>query len=387
MRETNKIFPELFSKTGTKSIYRWIVWTEGNLIKTEFGLVGGKQQITTKPAEAKSIGRSNETTPEEQAVLEAQSIWNNKIDKGYKTSYEDAQKEEVVLPMLAKSFEKQFKKLSYPASIQRKFNGVRVLSYLDHDDNIYLSSRNGKSYNLPHIVEQLKNCLPPNLILDGEVYLHGLTLQQILSLTKRLQDDTYKLQYHVYDCVLKDNRKASFKERINFLKKWITEANLENVIYVETIEINSKQEVLEKEQEFVLDGYEGAIVRNNAGIYKFKHRSSDLLKVKSFDDDEFKVIDWKRGIGRFYHTPIFTCLTKDGKTFDVVPKGTMAARKELIKNISDYIGKFLTVKYFGYTKDGIPFHPVGVAFRTEEDLPEDIHGDTQNGVVHNYPHY
>lgn len=371
MRETNKTFPELFTKTGAGSIHRWIIWTEDNLIKTEFGLVGGKQQISSKPAEAKSVGRSNETTPEEQAVLEAQSIWNTKIDKGYKTSYEEAEKEEVVLPMLAKKFKEHVKKVTWPASIQRKLNGARVLSFLDHDENIYLSSRNGKSYNLPHIVEELKDIVPDNLILDGEVYLHGLTLQNILSLIKRLQPETANLKYHVYDCFLKNNKKASFEERKAFLQDWFNQNKdkLNKVVFVETLEVSSKQEVLDKELEFISEGFEGAIVRNNGGLYKLKHRSSDLLKVKTFDDDEFKVVGWKQGIGRYQECPIFECITKDNKTFSVVPKGTMEERKNMLDIVQQYMGQWLTVRYFGYTKDGIPFHPVGIAFRPEEDLP------------------
>ena len=99
---------------------------------------------------------------------------------------------------------------------------------------------------------------------------------------------------------------------------------------------------------------EGTILRNIHGPYEIKKRSKHLQKYKDFQDDEFKIIDFTEGIGIDKGCVIWVCITKDGKDFRVVPNGTHKFRKEMFKNGKNYIGKQLTVKFFGYTKDGIP---------------------------------
>ena len=43
-------------------------------------------------------------------------------------------------------------------------------------------------------------------------------------------------------------------------------------------------------------------------------------------------------------------------------------KQEQYKNRAQYIGRFLTVKFFDRTDDGIPRFPVGKMFRADEDL-------------------
>jgi len=66
---------------------------------------------------------------------------------------------------------------------------------------------------------------------------------------------------------------------------------------------------------------------------------------------------------------IWICETKDGKdTFRVVPNGTLKERMEWFQTGDQYIGKMLTVKFQGYSLDGIPQINKGIAFRLEEDM-------------------
>ena len=43
----------------------------------------------------------------------------------------------------------------------------------------------------------------------------------------------------------------------------------------------------------MLEGYEGIMVRNQKASYKIDKRSYDLLKYKTFEDDEFEIIGFK----------------------------------------------------------------------------------------------
>src|ERR1035437_1261890 len=79
-----KTLPTLFKRTSTGAIQEWSIGVEKNTIITIHGQTDGKKQTTHDVIkEGKNIGRSNETTPAEQALMEATSKWEGKIKKGY----------------------------------------------------------------------------------------------------------------------------------------------------------------------------------------------------------------------------------------------------------------------------------------------------------------
>ena len=108
------------------------------------------------------------------------------------------------------------------------------------------------------------------------------------------------------------------------------------------------------------------MVRNQNSIYKYKHRSYDLQKVKRFIDNEFEIIGGKDGEGRESGLVIYRCTTSGGLEFDVRPKGTHKERAKIFKDLDSYVGKLLTVKYQELTDDGRPRFPVGIAVRDYE---------------------
>lgn len=74
--------PILYKKTSTGKIQQWTISVFENVIRTEYGQVGGKLQVATDEVEyGKNIGRSNETTPHEQAKTEAKSAWEKKLKR------------------------------------------------------------------------------------------------------------------------------------------------------------------------------------------------------------------------------------------------------------------------------------------------------------------
>ncbi len=87
------------------------------------GLIEGKKQSKTTVAEPKNVGRSNETTAEQQAILEAQSKWQHQLDRGYFQTKEEALGAVDTAPMKAQSFDDQGHKIIYPVYLQPKLNG------------------------------------------------------------------------------------------------------------------------------------------------------------------------------------------------------------------------------------------------------------------------
>jgi len=141
-----------------------------------------------------------------------------------------------------------------------------------------------------------------------------------------------------------------------------------NVKLVPTFEVNNEMEVMEHHIQFVKDGFEGSIIRMRGKGYEIGHRSDQLLKLKDFQDAEFRIVDVISGGGSFTGCAIFVCETKKGVTFNCAPEGTMEYKKELYSQRKKLIGQFLTIRFQELTNDLVPQFPVGVDIRDAKDF-------------------
>ena len=361
----------LYHQGKTGAIVQWDIWTEGADIVTEYGQIGGKMQTSRKTSTPKNVGRANATTADEQAILEATAMHKKRLDGKYSLTIEDAKKE-VFLPMLAASFDKRKDKVNYPVDVQPKLDGVRCLAYWD-GDSVKLMSRGGKQWNCcDHIIKELETVLPKDWVLDGELYIHGSTFQEITKLVKKLRPESVNVQFHVYDMPRTYEDFKYWEERYDVLAEFKDIAqDCESVVVVETYQAKSEDEVYQLQSEYLEEGYEGAIVRERDGEYKFGYRSNKLLKVKNFMDEEYEIIGFTTGVGRFDGCIIWICGTwndDEWVEFKVVPQGTMEERQETYQNADKYIGEHLKVKFFELTDDNIPRFPVGLGIRLTEDM-------------------
>jgi len=140
------------------------------------------------------------------------------------------------------------------------------------------------------------------------------------------------------------------------------------IIPVDSFLAENEADVYMWQSLFLEDGYEGAIVREFDGEYRMGHRSNKLLKIKNFMDDEFEIIGFTTGVGRFNGCIIWECITDGGDEFRVVPQGTEEERRTTYTEAEDHIGEMLKVKFFDLTDDGIPRFPVGIGIRLEKDM-------------------
>ena len=367
MNNTHTKLPTLYHQGKTGAIVQWDIWTEGADIVREYGQIGGKMQIARTTAIGKNIGKKNETTPEEQAILEATAKHKKRLDGKYSLSVEDSKKE-VFLPMLASDFEKRKDKVSYPVDVQPKLDGVRCLAYWD-GDSVKLMSRGGKQWECcQHIIDELEQVLPKDWVLDGELYIHGSTFQEITKLVKKLRPESVNVQFHVYD-VPKDERGVI--SEWSFRRLLLESLEFEDISCLQVVSswtAHDEENVYELQSEYLEEGYEGAIVRELDGEYRFGYRSNKLLKVKNFTDEEYTITDFTTGVGRFEGSVVWICETKKQQEFKVVPQGTMEERQEMYRTADNKIGKQLKVKFFELTDDGIPRFPVGLGIRLTEDM-------------------
>lgn len=381
--------PILYKQTSTGKIQEWFIFVQedglnidasGNKpaeIVTVYGLQDGKKQTAKETiAKGKNIGRANETTPLEQAMAEAQSQWEKKIKRGYVQSLEAAESGQIdgtriaggVEPMLAHQYDKQGSKISFPAFVQPKLDGHRCIAIIQ-DGQASLWSRTRKRITgVPHIERELEQMYPgESIILDGELYNHDYR-ERFEELTSFIRQSTPKpgaevVQYWVYD-VVTDGDFAHRAASLDDVTLRALNAGCKKVSAVATFDAESEDDLMEKFQIFLDNGFEGAMVRNAKGNYKNK-RSYDLQKVKQFQDAEYPVIRIEEGRGKMAGRALFVCETPEGKEFRVKMIGALDDLKTYFENQAPWIGRQLTVKFQNLSADGIPRFPVAIRFRNE----------------------
>lgn len=380
-----KEFPKLYKKTSTGAIQEWkvqVIIIDGDVnIVTQYGQVGGKIQTSfEKVLEGKNIGKANETTPITQGIAQAESDWKKQLKKGYVESIEDAQAGKIdaiieggIFPILAHKFSEHGHKIKYPALVQPKLDGHRCTSQYEKGDVTLWSRTRKPILGVPHIAETLANYGFADRF-DGELYNHDYhdNFEELSSfITQDEPKEGYEVvQYHVYDLALPN---LTNYDRYLLLEAMRPVFENTPIHIVETRIVNSKEELMQAYEDFMEQGYEGAIVRNFDGKYVNK-RSYDLQKVKVFDDDEFRIVDIKVGTkGSMAGKAVFVCertredqLLPAGVTFDVKLKGKMDDLKLYADDPTKVIGKIVTVQYQGYTrKNKKPRFPVALRFRVD----------------------
>jgi DNA ligase-1 len=277
----------------------------------------------------------------------------------------------MIKPMLAHKYDDSRVDWSQPVYIQPKLDGVRCLFTKDG-----AFSRTGKQFkNLAHIELALIPFFQqqPDVILDGELYNHELKhdFEKIISLVRKQKptaDDRLEakelVQFHVYD-YFDGVKYDSYKTRMHQL---VNSAIYDvQIKYVPAYLVDSYNYARTIHATFLSEGYEGSIIRLN-GLYKHG-RSYDLMKFKDFSDTEATIIGYELGKGKRTGTlGKFIMLDDEGVEFGCPPgKGyTYKDLEEMLKNVTDYIGKRATFTYFQRTQAGSYRHPLFKCIRNYE---------------------
>lgn len=360
------------------------------VIERKSGLLDGK--LITQPSKSITKGKVKRTV-EEQAILEYNSMLNKKIDGGYKTNEElginDKNGYNYTLvdsklgalkttsdgygkPMLAVALEKAKKDIiannDWYAS--KKLDGLRTLVHLENIDGVdtlIFKTRGGKVFkgvaeNFKYDEELINIIKTYNCEIDGEFYTHGLDLKTISGVC-RLDDYISErhddINFYIFD--LADHVRP-VKDRVKIISD--LEINNPKVKVLEHILCKSLDDMNKLHDLWVQDFYEGAMIRRADSLYGWGKRTSDLLKIKKFQDSEFEIIGIEEGL-RPIEDIVFVLKTHSGdNTFKAKPLGTFADKQEYVNNINNLVGKKGTVKYQYIIKDtGIPFLPAFVAIR------------------------
>jgi ATP-dependent DNA ligase len=358
----------LYARGNNGKVLEFEIEVVGNRFRTITGAQGfGHVTTDWTTCEGKNIGRSNETTPEEQAFLEAKSKWEKKQKSGgYWKSIKDIDTLKFIEPMLAypliNSKRDRTDRVKFPCMVDRKYNGHRVVITKNG-----AFTRTGERYSIiPHIVKALVPLFEkyPDLVLDGEGYNHLYRyklceLNKILRTTVNITDEILArseslVRLYVYDGYGFDNitEETGNLERRTALKKLLD--GVEYAVWVPFQVAKTLTEIYTIYTEYIEEGYEGAMVRNSDATYQHK-RTNDLLKVKPENDDEAIILSIHKGVGNASNFAAKASVRMaDGREFNATFKGPQDQKMEILKHPENWIGKEVTFLYNDVTGYNIP---------------------------------
>lgn len=381
--------------------YEWDDAQHGFVIRRKTYQYGGK--VTVQPEIWIYKGKVKRTVSE-QARLEYNSHLKKYTDKGYKLLPSSIKINNAVAVeafveehlgngvtdsngfkkhMLAKQADKVatsvFDKIKYWYG-SRKIDGVRC-SFYWKDGEVRTASRGGGDYDAstsfmrhnPKLIQFFEE--HPDIVLDGELYKHGKSLQQI-SGAARLEKDTAGmdwLEYYIYDVM--DSTKT-FEERLDILHDITDELNLGFNPEREWDDGELKFQIVPQEtvvgwaniqklhDKYVGEGFEGIVIRDPSKVYNFGGKTNAMIKVKMYKDAEFEIVGYSEGLRP--EDMVFECKTKEGKEFEAKPMGPRELKWEYLDRMDEIIGKMATVKYFYLSDEGCPLQPVLKCIRDYE---------------------
>lgn len=343
------MFKKLYAYTKSGALKEWSISTLDDVISVTYGKYNGKMQTQKTTVLGKNIGKSNETTPQQQAVKGAQSKWNAQVKKGYCTD-----KDNIVvlcLPMLALDYKKHGHRITFPAYVSTKLDGLRCISSTEID----FKTRGGGDYPvIDDIADELRLIRTKfDIKLDGELYSHGMSLQNIESAILTPSDNTKLIEYHIFDIA---DTSMALEDRIYMMQQIENEfPSLTRIKFVHQYLVPDEEAMIKWHDEWYSMGYEGVMARNCGSYYVFNYRSADLQKYKLMQDAEFLC----RNVTADKHGQAVLIFDE----FNASWKGSREVRRHIAQNPEIVIDKYIKVQFQGFTDSGIPQFPVALMVR------------------------
>jgi DNA ligase 1 len=241
--------------------------------------------------------------------------------------------------------------------ISEKLDGVRA-----YWDGKQLLSRQGNLFHAPDwFIEAL-----PKEALDGELWLARKEFQRTVSIVRR-QDKSERWQdikYLVFDA---PDHEGTFEQRQSHLKETIEALKskyLVQVIHTKCTGVDHLNSELKRVEDL---GGEGLMLRQAKSKYQ-TGRSSTLLKVKTFHDDEALVLKHQAGKGKHKGRLGALQVTLVNGTRFSVGTGFSDAEREN----PPPTGSFITFRYQELTKLGVPRFPSFLRIRPDSDVSDEL---------------
>lgn len=247
--------------------------------------------------------------------------------------------------------------------VSRKLDGVRCLIIVDDKGNVSSFSRAGKKFKTLSLIEQeIKELGVKNIVYDGEMCIVDKDgNEDFQSIMKEIGRKDHTIQnglFQIFDFIPYRmfskgyGESGTFSQRIFALQNLLLGKDLKSIDFLEQLPVSSFDELEKLTLAATQKSWEGLMIRKNV-TYQGK-RSNDILKIKTFHDAEYEVINTFFGPLRYIKEGAEVeeemlsgvAIEHKGNIVRVGSGFTIDQRKHLYNNPKDILGKTITVQYF-----------------------------------------
>ena len=270
----------------------------------------------------------------------------------------------------------------------RKLDGVRCLAIVDVQGNCRLYSRMGKEFTtLDKVKQAIEATGVINTVFDGEICIldkdGNEDFQSVMKEIRRKDHQIENPSFMIFDMLSGEefnNKKGShsLSTRLWRLRTFIESLENKNTLsYLDQAEITDERHFDKWAQMAGDNNWEGFMLRKDVG-YEGK-RSKNLLKVKTFHDAEYVVVDYDNDMHE---------VVRDGKseTIEMLAQVWIEHKGHKVKVGSGWsqdqrlqymdgsiVGQTITVQYFEETKNdkggiSLRFPTVKVVHGSKRDM-------------------
>ena len=331
------------------------------------------------------------------AYPESEELIFNIIDRNLKTRATTSMINTVIPDLiptfdvaLAKAYdEKTQKKVKWSDGwfVSRKLDGCRCVCIIDGQGEPRFYSRVGNEFlTLDNLKPSIRQLGLINTVLDGEICMidekGNEDFTSIMKEIKRKDHTIEQPHYYIFDhLTIKE-----FESKVSTTKFGQRIANIESIVPNDLKGVSVLDQFMCADDMFVSllehsknEGWEGLMLRKNT-TYKGK-RSDEVLKVKSFIDAEYYVLDVENDVNRVIvdGAEVSELMLKNiiiehkGNRVQVGSGFSHEQRRHYFNNPDQIIGKQVTIQYFEETTNqngtnSLRFPVIKAIYETERDF-------------------
>ena len=246
--------------------------------------------------------------------------------------------------------------------VSRKLDGVRCLIVVDEDGDVESYSRQGKLFDTLGVVEQeIKSLGLTNVVFDGEICMvdenGNESFQDVMKQIRKKDHTIENAMFKIFDCLsltefLVGEGNQPLQNRLIHLLAFLSPHELSHISILQQEMVRNEEHLQEWVDKASDEGWEGIMIRNNVA-YEGK-RTKQLLKVKTFHDDEYVVKGIESGgirhivDGKDIEEVMLSRIIIEHKGNEVgVGSGfSMEQRREYHQDPNQIVGKTVTIQYF-----------------------------------------
>lgn len=223
--------------------------------------------------------------------------------------------------------------------VSEKFDGVRA--YWDGQN---LISKNGNIYHAPNWFFQDF----PNQVFEGELWIARGKFEEVSGIVRSEQAgyDWQKVKLMIFDLPKHD---GTFAQRFQEMQILVEKSGSKYLQVIDQFLVKDEKELMQKLQQITKNGGEGLMLHRAESYYK-SGRTNDILKLKTYEDAEAKVLKHLPGKGKY-----------QGMLGAILVENEEGVQFKIGSGFSDQqrqnppaIGSIITYKFYGKTKNNKP---------------------------------